>query len=163
MGGYHFSGATQLLPANGSSKQEAKLAAQSLAAAVSGRLPDDASQLVRMSPATFAFREFRTPTKNLLCSLANALQQVMPEGWSLQDTKPGNPLRPRDIGCERLKLEQEELSLLKSSQASAQTLYFVWDPDALEARYDFYVNENFTRLVFSADEGTEVSSLKFIL
>ena len=157
MDGLHFSGATQILPSNTCTLEEARSAAAALASAVSGCLPQDALQKVSLPQDTFRFKEYRGPTKFLLCGVANALQQVMPAGWNLQNCRPPNLLLRRGCTGQRLVLDPTELTLCPDTSPDSQQLHFVWDTDTLESRYDFYISEDFTRLVFAADEGTEAS------
>ncbi|CAE6950908.1 unnamed protein product [Symbiodinium sp. CCMP2592] len=155
MDGLHFAGATQLLPVNTCSKTEAVAAAVALSSCLEGVLPDNAKSRFALPKDAHSFREFRTPTKHLLSGLANSLQQAMPAGWTLQGCIPPNPLLPAARGCDRLPFEEVEKSLLNPKLAQDAKVYFVWDPEASEGRQDFYVHEDFVRLVFGADEGTE--------
>ena len=144
-----------MLPVNVCNKDEAAEASRSLAAALQGRLPQDATQRTQLPKNAFAFREFRKPTKDLLAGIANSLQQAMPSGFTLQSCKPPNPLKPAGQGCERHVYDNSELRLLPQQLPSDAHFFFTWDSEALESRKDFYEHENFTRLVFSADEGTQ--------
>ena len=155
MDGVHFAGATQLLSSNTCSKQEASAAAQSLAATLDGRLPETALDTQSMPASTWKFKEYRAPTKHLLCSLANCLQQVMPRGFSLDACRPCNPLLPAGCSCVRLLHDEAELELLPGSPTPDARLHFIWDFDDCKGREDFYTDENFVRLVWAADEGTE--------
>ena len=118
-------------------------------------MPASAHANVPMTKETFQFREYRTPTKHLLCSLANSLQQAMPSGWTLQKARPSNPLLPTTFGCERLAYQPLEMQLMDPRPSDDCCLHFTWDPETLESRPDHYVSEDFVRLVFSSDEGTE--------
>ena len=155
LGGTHFAGPTQLLQSNTCSLDEARVAAESLASGLEGRIPQDALQRVRFPQDCFRFKEYRSSTKYLLNGLANSIQQVMHEGWSFASCRPPNPLRARDKCSERLLLDRAEMQLCPNSPPADSRLFFVWNSDTLEARYDFYTSEKFTRLVFAADEGTE--------
>ena len=156
MDGFHFAGATQLLSPNSCSKKEAEEAATALVEAIGGQLPETANHKLEMTRKTFAFKEFRTPTKNLLSAVANALQQALPAGWSLQKSKPSNPLDPAGIGRMRIQYDKSELELLSPQPAEDACLHWLWDAETCSAKPDHYTDENFVRLVFSADEGTEV-------
>ena len=162
LGGRHFSGATQLLQANVCTKTEAVQAATALSEVVAGELPLNAEYKVDIPKEAWKFKEFRQPTKYLLCGLANSLQQAMPLGWSLACCRPPNPLMPATSGCARLLYDASETALMVPPPPEHARLHFVWDPESKEARADHYLNENFTRLVFSADEGTEACRDLFV-
>ena len=156
MGGIHFAGATQMVQSNAISKTEAQSACQALADAVGGQLPASAQHKISIGDESWAWQDYRTSTKHLLLALANSLQHAMPAQWTLADCKPGNPLGPAST---RVQYDPSEIVLLNPQPPAASTLFFTWDEDTCQGQPDFYLDENFTRLVFAADEGTEAPSL----
>ena len=162
MDGCHFAGATQLLPSNTCSQEEAAAAATSLACALQGCLPESAMEHQNMPAGSWKFKEYRTSTKHLLCSLGNCLQQVMPRGWTLNGCRPNNPLLPAGTSSTRMLYDATELELLPSSLPEGSQVHFNWDFDSCKARPDFYTDEQFVRLVWAADEGTEACSCYFL-
>ena len=63
MGGHQFAGATQLLTAAGTSREEASAAADSMADATRDEMLLKGSGNVGVFRGKFGFKEFRTPTK----------------------------------------------------------------------------------------------------
>ena len=160
MDGCHFAGACQLLSPNAVSKEQAAEAASALVSVLQGRMPDTAVEKVQIPSEAYSFREFRTPTKHLLSALGNSLQQAMPSGFSFQSLKPGNPLRAAGPDCMRVEFDETEKALLTPSPPSASRLFFLWDSSSGESKPDYYTSEDFIRVTFSADEGTEATLLK---
>ena len=158
MDGCQFAGATQLLTASSVSKDEAYEAAGSMAAALDGALPDTGSSQVPKPEGTFQWRQFRGPTKQLLCGLANSLQQALPEGWTLKSAVPSTPLRPRGPDAERCHLRPLEMEAEGLTEENGYR-YFVFNSETSESSRDWYESEDFYHLVFSADEGTEAGIL----
>ncbi|CAE7839889.1 unnamed protein product, partial [Symbiodinium necroappetens] len=155
LGGYHFAGPTQMVNVSACGKTEAEQAVETLGQVLQGERPADATSSVGMPKDAFKFREYRTPTKNLLCALANSLQHVMPQGWTLLKCRPPNPLKPATAGCSRISYDQSEMDVMVPPPPAGSNLHLIWDSERLEARADHYEHEDFTRLVFAADEGTE--------
>ena len=162
VGGRTFPAPTQLLPENGSGV-DGTAVLDSLTKALAGCIPDPKAKLVTTSEC-WLHREFRSSTRNLLVGVANALQQVMPPGWKLNQCQPPNLLKP--AGCSsREKLIQQEVAILSAGTLNGRTLHFLWsESDAtVERSIDFYPNpKSFYRLCFSGDEGTEVPRLTFV-
>ena len=109
MSGHQFSGVTQLLPL-GISADQAALALQSLQQALGGKVPTKAHEPLKLARDQFAWREFRTSTKFLLCALANSLKQMLGDSWSLAGCRPGNLLAPKSTTGERYKFLEEEFA-----------------------------------------------------
>lgn len=152
MSGHQFAGVTQLLPL-GISSEQAALALQSLQQAMGGKVPTKAHEPLKIARDQFAWREFRTSTKFLLCALANSLKQMLGEKWSLSNCKPANVLAPKGTTGERYKFLPEECA--ERADMTGLDCYFIHDHKSGLRFNDFYLTEDFFRLVFSADEGTE--------
>lgn len=152
MSGHQFAGVTQLLPL-GISSEQAALALQSLQQALGGKVPTKAHEPLKLARDQFAWREFRTSTKFLLCAVANSLKQMLGEKWSLLSCRPGNLLAPKGTTGERYKFLPEELA--ERADMTGFDCYFIHDHKSGHRFNDFYLTEDFYRLVFSADEGTE--------
>ena len=157
MAGKQFAGATQLLSAGACSASEVGDAAESMAAALQGQLPESGTAMVPLPNGCFKWREFRTPTKQLLTGLANCLQQALPPGFTLLSAKPTNPLRPSGPSGQRHRLTAEEMKVQALSIEDGSR-FFNFEPESdesLSGEPAFLRDENFFRLVLSADEGTE--------
>lgn len=152
MSGHQFSGVTQLLPL-GISADQAALALQSLQQALGGKVPTKAHEPLKLARDQFAWKEFRTSTKFLLCALANSLKQMLGDRWSLASCRPGNLLAPKSTTGERYKFLEEEFA--ERADMTGFDCFFVCDHKSGHRFSDFYLSEDFYRLVFSADEGTE--------
>ena len=152
MGYCQFAGATQLLSASGHSSSDVQNAADSMAWAVDGKLPEQGSQVA--SADSFHFRGFRTPTKQLLCGLANSLQQALPQGFTLKSCRPLSPLKPAGPHAMRCRFTPLEMQAQGLSEDAGER-YFTFDPESQTSLHDYYLEENFYHLVLTADEGTE--------
>ncbi len=159
MGNKQFSGPIQLLPI-GASSEQAESAMKSLVRNLGGVIPSTGHEKLKLARDAFAWQEYRTSTKNLLCAMGNSLQQVMPEGWSLAQCKPGNLLGPRSADGERIPYLTEEKELVHHPLPSECQTFFIYDFKSQQRRPDFYIDEDFYRLVVSCDEGTEVGGKK---
>lgn len=151
MCGRQFAGVTQLLPL-GTTQEQATAALQSMVKVLNGQLPQSSHEKLKIARDTWVWREFRSSTKFLLQAIGNSLKQVMPDSFSLMSCKPDNILAPASIRGTRCMYLPEELELkpeLKGFQAA-----FICDDNGLRFP-DFYVNEDFFRLVMTCDEGTE--------
>ena len=151
-----FPAPTQLVPETGAG-MDADRVLQSLADALKGCLPNPSSKLVT-TPETWLHREYRQATRNLLVALGNALVFLLPNGFKLNQCIPSNLLKPRG-GCTRVKLLQQELQLLTMGRECDRSYHFLWsdDADRICRNPDFYLDpEEFYRLTFSGDEGTDV-------
>lgn len=152
LGGHQFTGATQLLPL-GASAEQAEAAIESLEQALKGQLPSSGHHQLKLARDAFAWKDFRVSTKTLLCALANALKQYMPESWTLGHCKPQNLLAPRGPNGERVKYLKEETCVRALGMFA--DLYFCHDQKTQMRFPDFYLSEDHFRLCFAADEGTE--------
>ena len=157
MGGKQFAGATQLLSASAAGDDEAQgqAAADSMAEAVGQTRPDGGSGGLEVSKEKFKWKEFRTPTKQLLSGVANSLQQSLPEGFSLQSAKPCTVLRPCGPLGSRCLYTNKEKEVHGFSEAGR--VYFTYDHDTRERCPDFMASDDFYHLTCSADEGTEAT------
>ena len=159
MSGHQFAAATQLLTAAGTSRDEAFAAADSMADATKVEMPATGSGQLTVVRGRFGFKEFRTPTKQLLCGLANSLQQGLPDGFSLMSARPKNLLLPRGpdgIRCEMSRLEMRA----QGFDQDFPPRFFTYNSETHEARHDSYLEEEFYHLCVSADEGTEESKMQ---
>eukprot|EP00435_Cladocopium_sp_Y103_P061586 s902_g23.t1 len=152
--GRQFAGATQLLPTGLTEEQKQKaLEAFNKAVKVmysqSGKVP-------ALPQGTFAWKEFRVPTKNLLMAISNCLIASMPDGFNLQKCVPSRPLVPRSSQADRIELDNlEKESMGLGPWAKDCKLHFVYN-FASQTRYlDFMEDYSHYKLCFSADEGTE--------
>lgn len=153
--GHHFAGATQML-ATGLSPEQSKRALEDMskALAFNGSLPADGRQKLELPPDSFQWKEFRVATKNARSAVANALQVTMPEPFSLAHTVPPNQLRPAGVTGERLTMLPDERAIFGRGDKPVK---FVYDYKAHTEVPDFYLNEDFWKLVFACDCGAEAS------
>ena len=154
MAGHHFAGATQLLSASGTSAAATAAAADSMATAVNGQLPEQGRGEVEVTHDSFAFKEYRQSTKEFLCGLANSLVQILPDGFTLTKTIPQNLLQPCGPDGLRRELTDRELEA-HGFDSSKDRRFYIYDTETRESAHDSYLNEDFIRLVIAADEGTE--------
>ena len=129
-----------------------------MANAVDAELPLSGQAKLSIAPSAFKWKEFRTPTKVFLSGMANALQQIMPAGFTLKSCKPEEPLRPAGplgVRCQLTHLEMQAQELGDSAGYS----YFRYDSESLQACRDFYAHDDFHHLALVADEGTEAGGL----
>lgn len=163
IGGRLFPAPTQLLPEVGAGV-DGSLVLQSLEKTLKGCIPDPGAKLV-VTSETWAHKQYRLATRNLLVGLANALQQIMPPNFKMSHFKPDNPLTPRGSST-RVQLLPMEIELLSFGKYSSdKVLYFFWsgDEDKVVRAPDFYLQpESFYRLTFSGDEGTDVFWLNLV-
>lgn len=164
-GNTQWAGATQILP-TGLSQEQGRLALENFSKAFQLQFKkwgsEDDSKPVALPKDIFKWKEFRTPTKNLLIAIANSLQVTLPTGWSFSDCVPTQLLVPRTSDGERvLMIPAEKKALGLESWCEDMDLRFVYNSDATTRWPDFYMDhDNFYRLCFSADEGTEAWSRK---
>ena len=152
--GFHFAAPTQLLPL-GPSAEQAMEALKSLRDWLDGKVPEyqKSAQKVLKNP-NFKWREFRSSTKALLAGLANALQQCMYPGFTLQDCVPKHPLKPCSVICSRFAMTETEK---KAFEVNRDGQYFcVFDHRTHERHCDFILDDGFFHLCMAADEGAEV-------
>eukprot|EP00438_Fugacium_kawagutii_P010553 Skav214550 [mRNA] locus=scaffold410:796296:799952:+ [translate_table: standard] len=157
-----FPAPTQLLPEVGNGTDGLSVL-ESLGKALAGCIPKPECKLVT-TPETWNHRLYRASTRNLLLGVANALIQIMPEGWKMNQCVPGNILKPAGSRT-RCSLLQQEISILSQSKLDLMNrkLFFVWceDGDKVFRELDFYADPRaFYRLCFAGDEGTEVSCVQ---
>ena len=160
--GHHWAGPTQLLPhASTVSGEQASEGLKTFSATLQkeGQIPKNASEKIKLSSRAFVWKEFRVATKNFLSATANSLSKSLPEGFSLKNCQPPNILKGAGITGERMLLIKEEKESLGMRGVSAPCMC-VYDYKTHERTLDVYLHENFVRLVFAADEGTEVGGLK---
>ena len=153
--GKQFSGATQLLP-TGLSAEQSQKALQAFCQAFktmycqSGQVPSIPQKI------DFGWKEFRVPTKNMLMGISNALVQIMPPDFTLQKCIPPVCLVPRATQADRLLLTDDEKTMLGLGPwAKDCDLYFVYNYASQTCFVDFIEDNDFYKLCFSADEGTE--------
>lgn len=157
--GKQFAGATQLLPI-GISDDEAAGALKAFCNALQ-KMYSQNGDIPKLPADSFRWKEFRTPTKNLLVAVSNALIQAMPEGFNLQKCIPSRLLVPRSTQGERIPLDQSEKAVLGLGEWPADmTLHFVYNFSSQSQWLDFQIDNTFTKLCFAADEGTEVPEVK---
>lgn len=160
--GHQFTGPTQILPQHGSvCKEQAAEAFKKLSETLRthGEIPTTGYQKVTLAPNCFGWREYRTATKNVLSALANALVNSLPGGYTMANSKPPNALCPAGITGERLSMSPSEKKVFHLGGQSGE-LKFIYNFKTHESFLDYYVHEDFARLVFCADEGTEAGRAK---
>ena len=152
--GHQFAAPTQLLPV-GATYEQAQQALESLREWLNGSVPVIRKGTTEvLKDPNFKWREYRSSTKTLLVGLANALQQSMYGGFSLQNTVPKNQLKPASVTSTRFKMTDAEKSALQIEQKG--DFYCVFDHKTHETRCDFILDDmEFWHLVLSGDEGTE--------
>lgn len=152
----HFAGATQLMPLN-ISKEQADEALATFAAAVKSQFSSAAGKTPKLPDSSFKWREYRTPTKNLLTAVANSLQVAMPEGFSFNSCVPPRLLLPRTRKADRLELLPDERRMLGYGDwPSDVKLSFIYNYESQTRWVDFIEDrDSFFKMSFSADEGTE--------
>ena len=115
----------------------------------------------KLPSGSFQWKEFRTPTKNMLMAVCNALMQAMPEGFNLQKCIPPRLLKPRCNQSERIPLTQcEKAPLGLTSFPDDCLLHFNWNYSSQSGWLDFLEDNSFYKLCFTADEGTEVAGVR---
>ena len=159
LNGYHFAAPTQLLPAGGDPDEaEKSLEAFTEALKVAGGTPK--GEKVQVPKGSFTWKEYRSATKAVLAGLSNSLRNCLPAGWSLKHCMPPNFLEPASTGCDRVSLN--DLEKVTFDCPKTMSFFFNYDFRSFKATPQFYLHENFQRLIFSADEGTEAGSLEYI-
>ena len=152
LNGHHFAAPTQLLPAGGD-PNEVEMALETFTEALKAATDTPQGSKVKIPKGSFDWKEYRQATKAVLAGLANSLRNVFPAGWSLKASMPPNLLQPVARGCDRVALVEAEKEMF--GQASVLNLSFNYDYNSYQATPQWYLHENFHRLIFSADEGTE--------
>ena len=156
--GRQFAGATQLLPTGAISEDQRKEALQRFADAVK-LMNTGRGKVPQLPKGTFAWKEFRQPTKNLLMAVGNAICQAMPVGWNLTKCVPARCLIPRGNQADRFPLDDLEKNMLGlGSWADDCNLHFVYNFKSQTSYLDFNDDTGHFKLCFSADEGTEAGS-----
>ena len=140
--------------------KQAELALQALRDYLAGRIPAKPVSQIQAGVDSFKWKEYRTSTKNMLIAFANSLQQGMPKGFSLKSCCPPNPLLPARVIESRVKLTTTELKAMCLEERVGQSLFCCFDHRTFEARNDFFHDDSFWHLAFSADEGTEARRYK---
>ena len=153
-GPVQYAAPTQLVPL-GPCAQQAQEALQALQKYLQGKIPEKPVSEISATINDFKWKEYRTGTKNLMIAFANAIQQTMPKGFSLKSCCPPNPLVPSRTIETRDKLTEKELRAMGLESRVGQSLYYCFDHKTFEARNDFYHSDDFWRVTFAADEGTE--------
>ena len=161
--GRQFAGATQLLPV-GLKEDQRKDATKAFAEALKVMYTQN-GETPKLPQGTFKWKEFRTPTKNLLMAISNSIMQAMPAGFNMSKCIPSRPLVPRGNQGERILLEPAEkrsLGLDEEEWPDDMNLHFVWNFDA-QSGYPDYIDDSKShfKLAFAADEGTEACGLPF--
>lgn len=160
--GHHWAGPTQILPHPSTvSSEQASEGLKTFSATLQkgGHIPQGASEKIKVSSTAFVWKEYRVATKNVLAATANSLSKSLPEGFSLKNCQPPNFLKGAGISGERMLLMTEEKVSLGMRGMNAPCMC-IYDYKTHECTLDCYLHENFVRLVFAADEGTEVGGLK---
>ncbi len=159
---YQFTGPTQILPQHGSvSKEQSAEALKKFGETLRmrGEIPKSGHEKVTLAPNCFEWKEFRVATKNVLSALANALVNSLPGGYTLSSSKPPNALRPAGIVGERLTMSLAEKAVFGLGLHKGP-VKFIYNFKTHESYLDYYLHEDFVRLTFSADEGTEAGRAK---
>ncbi|CAK9112534.1 Uncharacterized protein SCF082_LOCUS52168, partial [Durusdinium trenchii] len=153
--GVQFAGATQLLP-HGLCEEQATSALQSFSKAAKAQMESHGGP-AKIPSGSFAWKEFRTKTKNTLMALVNCLQVILPPGFSLRNCCPEKSLVPRTKDAERfLLLPQEKQALGLSDWPDDAQLHFVYHFGQQTRWLDFIPSTNsMYKLCFAADEGSE--------
>ncbi len=148
-----------MLPLN-ISKEQSDAALATFAAAVKSQFSSAAGVTPKLPTGSFNWKEYRTPTKNLLQAVANALQVALPCGWSFASCIPSRLLLPRTSKADRIELLPEEKKMLGFGEwPTDMTLSFIYNYESQTHWPDFIEDRDFFKLSFSADEGTEAGHL----
>jgi len=150
-GDIQFAGATQLLP-QGLSKEQSEACLKAFGNAIAGKLPTP-GVTKKLPQGTFAWKEFRTSSKNLLGGIANSLRVALPQGWNLQSCCPQPALVPRGQHSDRIAMINQEKELLGLDPD--MEYFWCYNYNNGTRWPDYYGNEDHYKLVFAADEGTE--------
>ena len=152
--GHHFAAPTQLLPSGGD-PDECDDALQSFTEAMKVAGGTNQGQAVKLPAGSFSWKSYRQATKAVLAGLANSLRNCLPGSWNLSKCIPPNLLSPASLGCDRVAMvEMEEMMF---QDCGKKNLFFNYDFRSFKGTPQFYLDESFHRLIFSADEGTEAS------
>ena len=166
LNGHHFAGPTQLLPTGGD-PDETDLALKAFTQALKVAGGTDKGEEVKVPKGSFDWQEFRQATKAVLAAMANSLRNSFPDNWSFSATIPGNLLTPAGIGCDRVAMVEMEKRSFENDpnnmKLSKMNLFLKYDYRTFEASPQWYLDESFHRLIYSADEGTEASMLKLTI
>ena len=166
LNGHHFAGPTQLLPTGGD-PDETDLALKAFTQALKVAGGTDKGEEVKVPKGSFDWKEFRQATKAVLAAMANSLRNSFPDNWSFSATIPGNLLTPAGIGCDRVAMVEMEKRSFENDpnnmKLSKMNLFLKYDYRTFEASPQWYLDESFHRLIYSADEGTEASMLKLTI
>ena len=163
-----WAAATQMLP-TAISKDQAVLALENFSKAIQLQFQkwgdDDSCPRPPLPEDIFKWKEFRTPTKNLLVALGNALKVTLPPEWSFADCVPSQLLVPSTRDGERISmLPSEKKCLGLEGWPQDMDLKFVYNSSAQTRWPDFYIDDsNLYHLTFSADEGTESPIVQKVL
>lgn len=161
MDGRQFAGSMQMLSASTASASEAADAAKSFGEALQHELPETGRARVEIHKGSFAFKQFRTKTKQMLCAVANSLQQALPTGFTLLQAKPSHELLPCGPHGQRFRLMPQEAEAMGLPEDD-KCRFFVYDFDSHVPRKDFLDNDDFYHLCFAADEGTEAGKTFYL-
>lgn len=150
--GHHLAAPTQLLPTGIDPEQNAECL-KTFTEALKVAAGTDEGQKVNVPANSFDWKEYRQATKAVLAGLANSLRNCMPPGWSLSSCMPPNQLTASSTGTDRVALVKEEKKMFGLSVD--MEFFYNYDYRSFQSTPQFYLNENFQRLIWSADEGTE--------
>ena len=160
LNGHHFAGPTQLLPTVGD-PDETDLALKAFTQALKVAGGTDKGEQVKVPQGSFDWKEYRAATKAVLAAMANSLRNSFPDSWSFNATIPRNLLTPAGSGCDRVEMVEMEKRSFENDPN--MKLFFNYDYRTFEASPQWYLDESFHRLIYSADEGTEASVLKLTI
>ena len=152
LNGHHLAAPTQLLPSGGD-PDECDDAMQTFTEAMKVAGVANQGEAFKLPAGSFSWKSYRQATKAVLAGLANSLRNCLPGSWNLSKCIPANLLTPASLGCDRVAMVQMEEMMFED--CGKRNLFFNYDFRSFKGTPQFYLDESFHRLIFSADEGTE--------
>ncbi|CAL1150545.1 unnamed protein product [Cladocopium goreaui] len=155
LNGRHFSAPTQLLP-SGADPEECVDAMKTFTEALKVAAGTPQGENVKVPPGSFSWKSYRQATKATLAGLSNSLRNCLPASWSFTKCLPPNVLSPAALHSDRISMIPLEKQMY--GMDGSKNLFFNYCYKSFKSEPQFYLHENFHRLIFSADEGTEAHS-----
>ena len=155
LNGRHFSAPTQLLP-SGADPEECVDAMKTFTEALKVAAGTPQGENVKVPPGSFSWKSYRQATKATLAGLSNSLRNCLPASWSFTKCLPPNVLSPAALHTDRISMIPLEKQMY--GMDGSKNLFFNYCYKSFKSEPQFYLHENFHRLIFSADEGTEAHS-----
>eukprot|EP00435_Cladocopium_sp_Y103_P049541 s1312_g15.t1 len=155
LNGRHFAAPTQLLPAGGD-PEECVDAMKTFTEALKVAAVTPQGESVKVPSGSFSWKSYRQATKATLAGMSNSLRNCLPGSWNFTKCLPPNVLSPAALHSDRVSMIPLEKKMY--GMDDSKNLFFNYCYKSFKSEPQFYLHENFHRLIFSADEGTEAHS-----